>query len=220
MCLVVKFKATKVSDYWKSAMNDPNPRADPVLVLTPWQARLFGAIADAKDEVLIVSPYIKFGIATKVRGASSRPDIRFRTITRFKEGDFAAGASDIDAVWSLSHIGGGLGYEARFNNILHAKIYIIDSTLAFIGSSNLTFSGLMRNQEACVQFDDRSFIRTLKRQFEAMWELAGELSHQSFSDMIALLRSSRVPSVRKEEHFYDVRTPIEFFGNSQAPPPR
>jgi hypothetical protein len=37
-------------------------------------------------------------------------------------GDFAAGASDIDAVWALSHLGGdGPDYEAKFDNLLHAK---------------------------------------------------------------------------------------------------
>lgn len=184
---------------------------NPDLVLTPWQDRLYAGIADAQHEVLIASPYIKFGIATKIRGASRNPDVKFRTITRFKETDFAAGACDVDAVWALSQIGGGTRYEAKYNNTLHSKIYIIDARIAYLGSSNLTFSGLMRNQEACVLFKDSDFVRVLRQHFLALWEDAEPLTRESFVAMIAILASATTRPPREVEHFYPIERRMDFF---------
>ncbi len=189
-------------------------RASPNLVLTPWQNRLYKAISDAKSEVLIVSPYIKLGIASKVRGAVP-PGVKLRTITRFKESDFAAGASDVDAVWLLSQLEGE-HCEARFVNILHAKIYIIDLKTAFLGSSNLTFSGLMRNHEACIEFVNHDFVDVLRRQFEELWMRAETLDRELFLEMVAVLRSAKEVSRAESDHFYSIKERLNFFENDEA----
>lgn len=48
-------------------------RSSQELVLTPWQALLFREISEAQHEVLIASPFIKFGIATRVQGRHHLP---------------------------------------------------------------------------------------------------------------------------------------------------
>ena len=160
-----------------------------MLILTPWRATLIEALLAAQRSAFIISPFIKNPIAAQIIGALDRRGVTVRTITRFKPEDFAAGVSDLDASWMLSaHTESRqAGFDLRTDDRLHAKIYLIDGNLAYIGSSNLTFSGLMRNYEACVRTDDPALIAHLQNELDAYWERCIPRPISDFKEMVAVL---------------------------------
>jgi hypothetical protein len=187
---------------------------EPQLILTPWNRRLMEALLKAQHQVLIVSPYIKFGIAKAVYSALSGRCITVRTLTRFKFEDFASGASDIDAAYALSLGANDDQFEARFNNTLHAKIYLIDGRVVFVGSSNLTFSGLTQNYEAVACITNTDFLKQISVATSELWASSTSATRSDFEEMIE--RRRRVPPniAREVEHIYNTRRSIDIFTES------
>ena len=184
-----------------------------MLILTPWRKTLFDAFAIARHEVIIVSPFIKTAIAANVTATLDRPGLKVRTITRFKPEDFSSSVSDIDAAWMLSSYAGDRvgNFDIRTDNKLHAKIYLVDREVVFIGSSNLTFSGLMLNYEACVRTTDPDVLTSLNDELEKYWLGCRCLSEADFAGMLDQLRTrGRTQSV-ENEHIYDISIPLNLF---------
>lgn len=184
-----------------------------VLILTPWRKTLIAALSEARQEVVIVSPFIKTAIAANVVAALDRRGISVRTLTRFKTDDFGCGVSDIDAAWMLSnYTNGRLGeFDLRVDNKLHAKIYLIDRIVAFIGSSNLTFSGLMRNYEAGVRTTDPAVLTQLNEEIGDYWLRCVRPTESDFSEMLAELRHRGRRVAVEEEHAYETDSEIRLF---------
>ena len=177
------------------------------LVLTPWKSAFLNHVRDARRSITLVSPYIKLNIVSELR-RQLQPGVQVQTITRCKISDFAAGASDIDAVYALSGLSEPeSGMQLRIENKLHAKIFIFDYKLAFVGSSNITFSGLQRNFEAVVRTDDSAFIQSLIKEVDSYWNTSTAVSEQmllkALDELKDLIRSTSVPRERNE-HFYQL----------------
>jgi hypothetical protein len=175
----------------------------PSLVLTPWRAAFLDRVKQAKNTVLLVSPFMKFNVVSTIYRELASKWISVRTITRCKTMDFAAGASDIDAVYALSGLDRPDGrMQLRIDNRLHAKIFVFDEEVAFVGSSNLTFSGLQTNYEAVVQTDNRDFVRALIEETSRCWNSATPVSDAMLSEALAqlkvLVRASPIQRDREE----------------------
>ncbi len=52
---------------------------------------------------------------------------------------------------------------------VHAKMYIIDDQVAFLGSLNFTTGGLKRNFETCIRIDDTTAVTELVETFNALF---------------------------------------------------
>ncbi len=64
------------------------------------------------------------------------------------------------------------GYEVKFLELLHAKLFIVDS-LAFVGSVNLTSVGLRKNIELLIILEEgEELFRDILKVFEALWAMA------------------------------------------------
>lgn len=59
--------------------------------------------------------------------------------------------------------------EFYINNWIHAKIYIIDERVAYLGSMNFTYSGMRSNFEARIKITDKEAIRELINEFERLY---------------------------------------------------
>ncbi len=53
--------------------------------------------------------------------------------------------------------------------LAHAKYYIIDDEIAFLGSLNFTYSGFNKSYESCVRIQDGKVIEKLNSEFEWMF---------------------------------------------------
>ncbi len=64
------------------------------------------------------------------------------------------------------------GAQVRYilDPYIHAKVFVIDGRLGFVGSQNFTTNSLDNNRELGVLFDDPEAVRQMMAQFQADWE--------------------------------------------------
>ncbi len=94
------------------------------------------------------------------------------------------------------------GIETRIysEENFHTKGYIFNkgnSSLALIGSSNLTQDALGRNKEWNILFDSSDAVISLKEEFEIMWEASAPLTEKWIEDYIPRYYESL--ALRREE---------------------
>ena len=186
--------------------------------ITPWRTELLAELAAAESDVLLVCPYIKSSVIRSIRGIM-RPSVRVRTLSRFVEREFRTGSSDLEAHYWLSGHDGSTGFELRRLDHVHAKVFIIDGRIAFVGSSNLTISGLLRNFESTVRIEDPGSVRLVGDQMEALWDRCAPVASAQFADMAQLLRRpAPIPVEREEEHVYLHVASAAFAAEAEAKP--
>jgi hypothetical protein len=98
---------------------------------------LTSSIVNSSRELVICSAFIKErAIADLLRNISS--DVSVTIVARWAKQDLALGASDLEVYsWCRDN-----GYRFGININLHAKLYLVDRSLIFLGSANLTHRGL------------------------------------------------------------------------------
>lgn len=152
-------------------------------------------ICKASNELIICSAYIKENaIKNLLKNVSS--DVSVSVIARWEKRDLITGASDLEVYdWCKSR-----GYRFGVNRSLHAKLYMIDQNLIFLGSSNLTHRGLgisgLGNVEigTCIVPEDAD----LKRVFEFINNDISWVDEELF-DLI----SSEVSEVELADNVFD-----------------
>jgi len=171
--------------------------------ITPWRTELFLALAKAQHELLLVCPFIKSTVVRGIREILS-PQVEVRTISRFLEREFRQGVSDLEAHYWLSGHDGAANFELRRLDNVHAKVFIVDRRIAFVGSSNLTLSGLLRNFESTVRIEDPTAVSAILNQMEALWERRPSVHADALASMAMTLRRPPVEVISREEeeHVY------------------
>ncbi|MBP2515537.1 dsRNA-specific ribonuclease [Sphingomonas sp. PvP018] len=186
--------------------------------ITPWRTELLAELAAAESDVLLVCPYIKSTVIRSIRGIL-RPNVRVRTLSRFVEREFRMGSSDLEAHYWLSGHDGSIDFDLRRLDHVHAKVFVIDGRVAFVGSSNLTISGLLRNFESTVRIEDLESVRLVADQMEALWDRCAPVTAAQIGDMAQLLRRpAPIPVEREEEHVYPVVAGAAFAAEAEAKP--
>lgn len=181
-------------------------------VFTPWKNRLLEDLQTAREEVVLISPFIKTSVAREIYQILANKGVHVRTVSRFSKSEFLSGASDIDAHFMLADGSerSKAKYELRSLSNVHAKIFVIDWRIAYVGSSNLTFSGLLRNYEGTVRLTGEQEIAPLKRRFCELWNGLRPVTTQDFTRMLHVLSTTKVQRRGDEsEHLYDVNNPID-----------
>lgn len=128
---------------------------------------LFTALSESTESIQIVSPFLTYDTVTTLCNIIAENHVSCTFITRFSLSDMASGANSIEALEQLIMAGVSV-YEKED---LHAKIYIIDDKLAFIGSANFTHGGLAKNYEILVSIDKNVEPEQYKRicEYIAPW---------------------------------------------------
>lgn len=189
-------------------------------VFTPWKSQLLEDLQRAKQHVLLVSPFIKSSIARDIYRTLASQDVTVHTISRFSKSEFLSGASDIDAHYILFGLGDKetrAKHQLRSLSHLHAKIFVIDWEIAYVGSSNLTFSGLLRNYEGTVRLVGKEQVAPLRERFEKLWQNLRAVAASDFAAMIESLATSQtLRRERESEHLYDTRQSLSEEGGQGA----
>ena len=94
------------------------------------------AIKKCKKSITIISPYITMGAVTKLMKVLPK-NLYCTVITQPPGMDYLTGAIEIDALIELKKN----GFKLFYLHHLHAKIYIIDKSIAYLGSANFTANG-------------------------------------------------------------------------------
>ncbi|MEH7501976.1 phospholipase D-like domain-containing protein [Neobacillus drentensis] len=95
------------------------------------------ALLTANKSILIISPYVTKTAVQKLLDNLSETKKQKLFITLPPGPDYLTGAVELEALQLLHKA----GFEIRCLEDLHAKIYILDQEIAFIGSANFTSNG-------------------------------------------------------------------------------
>lgn len=69
----------------------------------------------------------------------------------------------------------GVGVRLVSDIYIHAKVFLVDSTSAFVGSQNMTSTSIDQNREIGIVIDDPAGIARIARAFAADWRIGKEL---------------------------------------------
>ncbi len=140
------------------------------LITTPSLQFLLDMISTAKNEIIIVSPWIKHKMLQKVIGTTNpNKNINWKVLTRGNHNDFCEELSDIDAFRLMIE---NNSFDLRANGRLHAKVYIVDGALSLVTSANLTENGMRLNPEVGVASEDPSEISELTKEISKWFDEA------------------------------------------------
>jgi hypothetical protein len=124
----------------------------------------FNNLFSSTDEVVLVAPYIKFGIASKIidtlSAANSINNIKLTLVTNISTANFINGSSDSEAIEILLERVPNMTVIGIGN--LHAKSYLFDARVSIITSGNLTPSGMYDNLEIGIQIVDDVTTRKMR----------------------------------------------------------
>jgi len=137
-------------------------------------------LKNAKKQVLICSPWITY-LVEEISGLGKEKDVR--VITRLIKEDVKKGITDLNKFRALKDIGA----KIRYNNNLHAKMVIIDSSIAIISSANLTkrgLKGLDVNYEAGILLKDPGEVSKVINFFDRIWNESKELTEDEIKKIM------------------------------------
>lgn len=122
-------------------------------IIVPQWTALDEVVRKATNTLIVCTPYFTAEGVGRVFD-NLQPLREFRFWTRLSPSDWVAGASDPEELLALleiveeHHTLVTLSIHQR----LHAKLYVADSSLAIVGSSNLSGGGFSQNLEILVRF--------------------------------------------------------------------
>lgn len=154
----------------------------PELYLKSIDRRWKKEIACAEKSIIFLSPYLTPNTANLVFKNANPKITRLYTVFSFQ--NFVSGASSIKTLRQLKKNGMQIFHMKK----LHAKVLIIDSKFASIGSQNLTFGGT-RNREASVAILETKKIDALHKQVRAWIDKSVIISEEMISEAEDLIDS-------------------------------
>ncbi len=138
-----------------------------------WSNELAKFLKKASKEIFIVVPYFSRNVVETIVSVI-RPKVKIRALLGFEYRDVLSGGSDFTALVNLVQ-----NAEVRHLRRVHAKVYIRDSEVAIVSSSNLTNSGLESNLEIGVRIDNEDLVTELSRLLHSYWEGAKPITKES-----------------------------------------
>jgi phosphatidylserine/phosphatidylglycerophosphate/cardiolipin synthase-like enzyme len=160
------------------------------VVTTPNEASntVYGEISrelsNAKKEILISSPWITHIVdeLSSFKKKEGKNKIDIKIITRLIKEDIKKGVTDLDKFRVLKD---NFGAEIRYNNDLHAKMVVLDNSVAIISSANLTKKGLSVNYEAGICLKDKNMANKVAQFFNEVWKESKPLTQQAIKNVLS-----------------------------------
>ncbi len=136
---------------------------DPNLVLSPVNSRadLLALIGRAKRSIDVYAEEVQDAAVENALAAAQKRSAQVRLISN--EGD----SSNTRGLALLT--GAGVQVHLLKSPYIHAKLIVVDGTMAFVGSENISTASLDRNRELGVLLSDHSAIKRLESVFERDW---------------------------------------------------
>ncbi|WP_029452579.1 phospholipase D family protein [Clostridium algidicarnis] len=161
-------------------------------------------IADAKDEITIVAPYISKNLLINIIDVLD--GIKIRILTRLSLDDFISSSSDINILNKLTK---NNNIEVRYYSNLHAKIYVIDEKKAVITSANFTQNGMYNNLEYGVLIEED--LTDMIRDINNLWSNAGIVNDEiiaSIQDELNILEEHKKQAHKIKNEINEVNKQI------------
>jgi phosphatidylserine/phosphatidylglycerophosphate/cardiolipin synthase-like enzyme len=141
----------------------PYAPTDPNLVLSPSNSRadLVSLINRAKHTVDVYAEEVQDEAVEAALAAAQRRGAQVRLISNAGDASNAQGLAVLQQA--------GVSVRLLTSPYIHAKLIVVDGSLAFVGSENISTASLDRNRELGVILSDRSAIKRLAATFERDW---------------------------------------------------
>jgi hypothetical protein len=150
----------------------PTARTD---LITSLHAPLYSAIRGGQEVVRLCSPFIGPGETLNLEAARRQSSAEWRLLTYLNARAAAHGALHLEGLEDLL----ARGVFIRTLPRLHAKVFLVDEVVGFVGSANLTTSGLggddWHNKELTVALCDAQRSAAVD-QFDAWWSQATDVT--------------------------------------------
>lgn len=159
----LKLDLERLEEKYTFIVTTPNGASDTVY------GEISRGLSEAQQEVLICSPWITYLVEelSRFKKKEGNLKISIKIITRLIKEDVEKGVTDLN---KLNVLKDNFGAEIRYNNDLHAKMVIIDNSVAIISSANLSKKGLSVNYEAGICIRDKDMINEVVQFFNDVWE--------------------------------------------------
>jgi hypothetical protein len=134
-----------------------------------FEDELHRMLEDAKFEIVIVSPWIKWQTWNRMKGPLrkfSRRGGTLKVFMRGSESDYSLGLSD-----NLQEEISDLGGETILVALLHAKIYMADRKEAIVASANLTKGGTEGNYECGIWIKDPVVLKEICKFVDDIYQI-------------------------------------------------
>jgi len=121
-----------------------------VSILDENQARIAieRALETAKKTLIIFSAFVKSQAFEWLVPQIIDKHLKVKIMARWDINDLLSGVSDLSIYERCKE----LNWEFRVNTALHSKLYLIDSSIGYLGSNNLTGAGLGLNTNNNIEF--------------------------------------------------------------------
>lgn len=141
-----------------------NPPTGVDLVWSPHaESELIALIASARHSILIYNEEMSDGEVIQALEGAAKRSVSVNVIMTYE-------SSWKSAFQKLSAAGVHLTiYPAKASLYIHAKMIVVDGTVAFIGSQNFSATSLNDNRELGILITSPSIIDSLERTFAADW---------------------------------------------------
>ena len=164
----------------------------------------FKKIFDAKNELLICSPYLSPNYLIELIDCSKK-NVKVKLITSLGNNGIYR-----STLWILNNITCNENFEFKIIDRLHAKIYIADQNFAIHGSANLTESGLKSNLEQIHVIDKNGDVLELKKIFNEIWDKGIERNIEIVSNNKHHLKNSKKEQVISDAKNYIIENLSNF----------
>jgi len=156
--------------------------------------KLLEDVSSAKESVKIVSAWIRGEILEELIRAI-KPKVKLEVILRAGEKKDLE-ISDYRVFKAVRDFGG----EIYINPRLHAKFVIVDDKKAYVGSANLTYTGVREgNLEAVVSLEDKAKIKELLDLWEVVKKESVKIDKRTVAVVIRSYSSTELDVLLLEE---------------------
>ncbi|MBL9181585.1 MAG: hypothetical protein JNN17_05550 [Verrucomicrobiaceae bacterium] len=188
-------------------------------ITTPTFQWLRQHVSRCRNELIVACPFVGRAFLDEVKRIKLK--VCLKLITRTDLAVFAANSSDLDAVIGFASIGGDVRSLPR----LHAKVYIVDRSVALVTSANATFSGMNRNLECGVEITGTEEVEQLAALAETgfgsfaipqSWSTSSlETLKQPVSALRATMSDKRVSTIIRPDELVEIAVSDKSWGELQ-----
>ncbi len=166
------------------------------LIISPWTNEFISVVSRARRELFISSPYVNTG-GTRMLAEVIKEKARVR-LTLLTSLTAQTVYDQVTEPHALRELYSAFG-DVKISSLerLHAKVYIVDSTVGVITSANLTLGGLRSNFEYGVKITDEDTVSTIRHDMLRYYSLGNVLDSQILQ---------RIEGKAQELHYLKVHT--------------
>lgn len=171
---------------------------------SPWEDEFLLNIATVKEKITLVAPFVKFSTIKKIFSfLPTDKKIELTLITRFTKQVFLQKSSDLELFnYLVNYDFENITNKCYRLNNLHSKIYIIDSEKLFITSSNLSYSGFIKNHEVAIEINNPTEIKMIKAELQPLMNEEHTIKDFDINDMSEILHLENVKNFKERKPVY------------------